>query len=474
MSPSSTNIARASAIEDTAEESSCADIHNLMDNGQFVEAAEWCGQRIESHPEDHTPYLALGRLAELAGDDQRSAEFFAEAIVRNTDCGIAYAHLARMFRKLGQLPHAVRALQVAMEMRAAGAGAPLEIADMFFELGDRENARRAYDAVQLKRPDCARSKAMLRLLSAGASPRELPASMALDWSIPDDWRRIHVVIIAPEGNPHWQGFSATASAFAESLRQLGIASTIACNDMVTDAVNVIFGAHLIESDQAAQAIPARSIIFNLEQVTGFGFERRQVYNNILSRFAVWDYSPRNIAKLTELTSNPNIVHVNLGYSPNLASVPISSNQPIDVLFYGSINPRRAAVLEELRAMGLNIKHLFNVYGDALDAEVSRAKVVLNMHFYEDSIHEIVRTSYALANRKAVVSECNANTEIQPDIRGAMRAVPYAGLAAACLDLVHNHDERIALEKSAFACFSKRSQAEFLKMAIDQTIAATVD
>ena len=271
MSPSPTSAAR---IESTAAASpatlSAADLEHLMETGQFVQATQWCAERIESHPEDHVPYLSLGRLAEIAGDDQRSAEFFAEAIVRNVDCGIAYAHLARMFRKLGQLPHAIRALEVAIGMKGTLLGARLDLADMLFELGDRENARRAYDAVLLKRPDCARSKAMLRLMSADAAPLQTDVPQDLGWSVPEGWQRVHVVIIAPEGNPHWQGFSATASAFTESLRHIGIASTIACNDMMPGAINIIFGAHLIETKEAADRIPAGSIIFNLEQLSGFG------------------------------------------------------------------------------------------------------------------------------------------------------------------------------------------------------------
>ena len=113
-----------------------------------------------------------------------------------------------------------------------------------------------------------------------------------------------------------------------------------------------------------------------------------------------------------------------------------------------------------------MKHLFNVYGDALDAELARAKVVLNMHFYEDSIHEIVRTSYLLANRKAVVTECNQGTEMASGLRDGMRAVPYDRLADACMDLVKNDEARHRLEVDGFALFSRRRQSDLLRAAID--------
>lgn len=145
-----------------------------------------------------------------------------------------------------------------------------------------------------------------------------------------------------------------------------------------------------------------------------------------------------------------------------------SEQTTDVLFYGSTNPRRQAILAGLMGAGLNVKHLFSVYGEARDRAIAEAKVVLNVHFYEDSIHEIVRTSYLLANRKAVVSECGPRTEIDEDIRSAMLAVPYDDIVRSCVALVRDEPRRQELERRGFEVFTKRDQARILR----ETIAAT--
>lgn len=467
MSPSQTAATQpVQVFKDAPLNLTAKDIDQMLAQGAYTELVQWCGQRIESEPEDFIPYLSLGSLAELAGDDQRSAEYFAEAIVRNPDCGLAYAHLARVFRKLGQLPHAVRALQVAIEMGAAGTDARLDIADIFFEMGDQGSASAAYKRVLERRPDCGRSKAMMRLL-----PPIEPQSQAPDaaWTAPAGWERAHIAIVAPEGYAHWQAFAATAGAFSEALSELGIICSIGCNEYVPDVVNIVFGAHLIASEADANDVPAGSIIFNLEQLVGFGVEKRALYTDLLRRCTVWDYSPRNIAWLNTHIVNFKVVHVGLGFTPNMVSYLTTSEQPTDVLFYGSLNPRRAGVLEKLTASGMTVKHLFNVYGDALDAELARAKVVLNMHFYDDSIHEIVRTSYLLANRKAVVTECNQGTEMDSGLRDGMRAVPYDRLADACMDLVNNEDGRRRLEGDGFALFSRRRQADLLRAAIDRSV-----
>ena len=241
------------------------------------------------------------------------------------------------------------------------------------------------------------------------------------------------------------------------------------NAFESSGINLLLGANLIDSQELADRIPWNTVIINLEQLSGFDVRARPVYLSLLSRLAVWDYSVRNIDELRRITQNPHVRHFSVGYTPEMTRNLRTSEQPVDVLFYGSINARREAVLKALAAAGLNVNRLFSVYGAARDQAIAEAKVVLNMHFYEDSIHEIIRTSYLLANGKAVVSECGSRTEIDEDIRQAMIAVPYTDLVGSCIALVRDQPRRHALERRAFELFAKRDQAKILR----DTIAATV-
>ena len=136
----------------------------------------------------------------------------------------------------------------------------------------------------------------------------------------------------------------------------------------------------------------------------------------------------------------------------------------------------ARVLRAGRVQPVADQHIRRIAGrsrdrgdiDERDAAIADAKIVLNMHFYEDSLHEIGRTSYLLANSKPDVSECGANTEIEDDIREAMVAVPYQNIVESCVALINDEPRRQALEKKAFEIFSKRNQAEMLHDAIVAT------
>ena len=47
--------------------------------------------------------------------------------------------------------------------------------------------------------------------------------------------------------------------------------------------------------------------------------------------------------------------------------------------------------------------------------IARSKIVLNLHQYDAQVFEIVRVSYLLANRRAVVSERGANPTEDRDL-----------------------------------------------------------
>lgn len=443
-------------------------IADLMGTAQYDQAAQWCARQIADHPDDHVPYLHLGKLAELAGDYQKSAEFLAEAIVRDASCGEAFLLISRMFRKIGKLPYAARSLQVALDMKAAGPDGWLDLADMSFEMGDREGARAACIRVLELNPGCSRSTAILKLVNRPASNAAIQPVPTTDKPAYVVWDRVHLSTIAPDGYPHWRGISDTVQSYAQSFTDLGIDCTSGLNQVCKEGRNILFGAHLIQSQEVADRMPAGTIIFNLEQIAGIGLDRLPVYKSLLNRLSVWDYSRRNIESLKLILPNVRVSYAGIGYAACMTRIPKTASQTTDVLFYGSLNERRAAVLDALRATGMNVKHLFNIYGSDLDAEVANAKVVLNMHYYEDSIHEIVRTSYLLANSKAIVSECNANTEIEADLARAMRVVPYAELAAACTELVADDSGRWELQNAAFEIFSHRLQKDLLKEAISAT------
>ncbi len=270
-----------------------------------------------------------------------------------------------------------------------------------------------------------------------------------------------IVIVRPPGYAHADAFVEVAETLEAGLRALGIPVARVENEVAPGAFNILLGWHLL-AEEAAAALPEGTVLYNLEQMDERNRELRERIVRLGRRHTVWDYSPRNAEILREagLAQEPGMLPI--GYAPLLTRIPEAPREDIDVLFYGSINPRRLQILQDLQTAGLKVHQAFGVYGSERDALIARAKVVLNLHYYDSSIFELVRVSYLLANRKAVVAECHTATEVEAFLREGLFLAPYEGLVQACLDAIADEPARRAVAQRGYERMADRSITPLLR------------
>jgi SAM-dependent methyltransferase len=275
--------------------------------------------------------------------------------------------------------------------------------------------------------------------------------------------------VRPPGFVHAEALTEFAQCVHFGLRRLGFVSF--CGEPPEGPCRqIVFGAHLLD-ERGVAALPPDAIIYNSEQVLADSPWLSGPYRRALSSHPAWDYSAENIRRAAQLGVG-TLRHVPLGYVPELSRI-APADEDVDVLFYGCVNPRRQAVLRALEAAGLKVVALFGVYGEERDRAIARARIVLNMHFYESKIFEIVRVAYLLSNARAVVAECGPDTAIEPDLRDAILGVPYEELVEACLQLAKQPERRQALAAAGHRQFARRREEELLAHCpdIEQALAA---
>lgn len=224
--------------------------------------------------------------------------------------------------------------------------------------------------------------------------------------------RFHVVVIRPPGHLHASAFTEMAELITAGLSALGHSVTVGENSWESAAVNILFGAHHVLNPQGGwrEVLPARSILYNLEPLVPNAPWATKAFADGFARYPVWDYAQANAAYRRQHQWPGTWYTLPIGYVPQWTRIVPSAMPDVDVLFYGSLSPRRQQVLQALRENGLRVQVLFGVYGPERDAWMARSRVILNWHQAPGYPFESVRVGYLLANRSVVVSESTMDAD----------------------------------------------------------------
>lgn len=271
--------------------------------------------------------------------------------------------------------------------------------------------------------------------------------------------RYSLWIVSPPGYLHSRCFEEVADTLQGAFAELGIHAPIVTTPPDGGTV-ITLGANLLA--KSVERVPDNFVLYNLEQISPDSPWCSAEYLQLLSRSRVWDYSPVNVKVLAGLGIDATLCE--LGHHPRLARI-APAPQDIDVLFVGSLNPRRARVLVALENAGKQVFPAVNVYGVERDQLIARAKLVLNVHFYEARVLEMVRISYLLANRVCVVSERGSDPALAQSYAGGIAFAEYDTLVPTCLALLDAPERRRAIAEHGHELFRARPQAPFLRAAL---------
>lgn len=190
-------------------------------------------------------------------------------------------------------------------------------------------------------------------------------------------------------------------------------------------------------------MPKQYIVYQLEQMHTDNYKNNKKYKTKLQNsIQCWDYNASNTAFYT--TKYPRVwLPVPIASVPNIfPTEPPPHQQPIDVLFYGSVNERRYIILkcvhDMLRPYAQTVKLVRGFYGESLYPYIRRARVVLNIGFYEDTLLATYRLNEVLAHNRVVVSEWTTHATDKHTIaeykKGGVVFVPPID---ASLDNIHS-------------------------------------
>lgn len=264
-------------------------------------------------------------------------------------------------------------------------------------------------------------------------------------------------LVEPPGYSHSGALVEVAEAVDHATRELGHDCVLRSGPSTDGRREIVVGWHLLEPDD--RSTPPDAIFYNLEQVTPDSLWFTPGRLALLRTRRVWDYSPSNVSKLAALGIHAELVP--LGYVEPWSRIERAA-EDIDVLFYGSTSARRLDAIDAIEAAGANVTVVTGVYGAERDALIARARIVLNVHFYEAQTFEIVRVAYLLANRRFVVSERGSDLALERPFEPGVAFGTYRELPALCERFLHARSERRGFAERGFELIRAMPMAESLR------------
>ena len=205
--------------------------------------------------------------------------------------------------------------------------------------------------------------------------------------------------------------------------------------------------YIVTIPQKMRIIPYCYIPFNLEGIRKNYLLDKRTIKILVSADLVFDYSQWN--KL-ELESQLNLKAV---FVIPILPIPDSKRKPDDaerfknrstkILFYGGVegSNRRNMAIQRFKLYCPDIKLVANASYQQLREEISHARVVVNVHYYEKGTLETLRISEALSELTPVVSEYSPNA-LETPLSMIIDTVSYEdfdGLITKALEIANDYD-----------------------------------
>lgn len=175
----------------------------------------------------------------------------------------------------------------------------------------------------------------------------------------------------------------------------------------------------------------KRIIFQVEQSVSSRWFTDDYLETLENSLAVLEYSLINIDFLASKgIAYPHAHYLPVGASSDYFNSPPAFVKTCDILFYGDneTSPRRLKMLDAL-SQHFNVRVVNNVFGHAMRVIIKQARVVINLHYYENAMLEMCRIQECLSLGVPVVSEMAQDQTDYPELVGAVRFFEQGSIPA---------------------------------------------
>jgi hypothetical protein len=159
-----------------------------------------------------------------------------------------------------------------------------------------------------------------------------------------------------------------------------------------DSIYILFAAFNFNP------LPKNYIVYQCEQFSSNWFTE-EYWSIMKGAKQIWEYSENGLSNYDK-SFEGKVIYV----PPGIVDGIINEVKDIPILFYGALNKHRLNTINTLKQKGHNITVANKIFEDEISDMLSRTKIVLNIHYYENGHLETFRINEALSHGCNVVSE----------------------------------------------------------------------
>lgn len=215
-----------------------------------------------------------------------------------------------------------------------------------------------------------------------------------------------------------------AEQIKRNLEDAGFPSEIIFNEPISGFANSL---HFVICPQIFKSLPGLYVAFQMEQSVSSRWFNESYLKILENSFAILDYSTINIKYLQEKgISLRQLYYTPISYISNYRELG-NTQKEYDVLFYGDANnDRRKRYLAAIKKK-YKLKIINNIFGEELYNEIVKARLVVNIHYYEGALLETTRIYECLSLGAMIVSESSSDIVETPQLQNLVDFVPVGDI-----------------------------------------------
>lgn len=226
---------------------------------------------------------------------------------------------------------------------------------------------------------------------------------------------------------------------AKLLQSILLDAGVSCNILYSEPNLYEDIPYIVICPMNFKRFPDIYIAFQMEQTISDRWLTEEYMQSLYNAYAVFDYSLVNIDYFSK---DPKLAR-KLYYMPvdicreMAANTQQSSKKKHDILFYGAISSEHRKNFLDPIANKYNLNIISDLFGEDLRRELESAKIVINIHYYEDALLETTRLYEVLSVSNAIIISERSNDPIEEkklegivdfidinDVEGMMERIEY--------------------------------------------------